>query len=161
MKIYIIDNVRCFSNSQDKKTLIAQAKTILKNLGLTENTELCITLTDDETMRSLNRTYRGIQKTTDVLSFPQEERNPASLNTAIVNQTNKEILLGDIIISLKTADKNAKRFGISIKDEITKLLVHGILHLTGYNHKKTTERKTMREKEKELLKLIQPGETDA
>ena len=81
--------------------------------------KLDITLIDDRKMRSLNKRYRGKDKTTDVLSF--------AINEAGV--------LGDIYISLPQAKRQAKLYNVSIKDELVRLAVHGTLHVLGYTHK--------------------------
>ena len=88
-------------------------------------------------MRELSNSYRGIDRTTDVLSFPQDNK-----------------FLGDLVISYPTAIKNAKRYKTKIKYEIQRLIVHGILHLNGYDHKKKKKREIMRAKERELLDAI-------
>ncbi|NIS09445.1 MAG: rRNA maturation RNase YbeY, partial [Candidatus Dadabacteria bacterium] len=84
-----------------------------------------------------NKTYRNINRATDVLSFPQDGPDFS--------------ILGDILISVDTAKRHADKYGNSLEYEIKKLLVHGILHLLGYDHKKKKETMIMREKEKELL----------
>ncbi|GAB6071711.1 rRNA maturation RNase YbeY [Venenivibrio stagnispumantis] len=101
---------------------------ILQNLNL-DNVEISISLVDDETMRNLNREWRGKDKTTDVLSFPMEDEFGIS----------KYRLLGDVIISLPYAEKQAKEIGYTIEEEIIRLLTHGILHLLGYDHETSEE----------------------
>ena len=121
-----------------KTSLKKISKSVLKRLEAAQDTELSITFIDDSKMRELNRSYRSIDRTTDVLSFPQGEGPD-------------ETLLGDVVISLDTALRNSRRYGISRDEEIRKLLVHGVLHLFGYDHKKKKERDEMREKEREIL----------
>ena len=136
MKIYIIDgnNLNSENNNKEIKKYV---KKVLKKLELHNDTEICISFIDDESMRHLNATYRNIDKTTDVLSFAQDGHN-----------------LGDVVISFETARRNAARYKTSLKNEIRRLVVHGILHLLGYNHKKKKEREIMRNKEKELIAYI-------
>src|SRR4030065_417352 len=98
---------------------------------------ICI---DDKGMRKLNSTYRGIKKTTDVLSFPQDGPDTQSL--------------GDIIISTDTAKRHARFYKISLQREIMKLMRHGILHILGYEHKKKNDASKMKKKEKEIVHLI-------
>lgn len=101
-------------------------------------------------MKSLNRQYRGIDRTTDVLSFPQED-------TFSHNDSGpgSDILLGDIVINLHKAKRQAKENGLSFNEELKRLLVHGLLHLLGYDHEKGgyAERK-MKEKSKRLLEQL-------
>lgn len=104
--------------------------------------------TDDKFIRSLNSKYRGIDKPTDVLSF--------SLQEGIVKspEVESDKLLGDIIISAETAQRQADALNHSIEKELTVLLIHGLLHLTGYDHEKDKDYKIMREKESEILKIF-------
>ena len=105
-----------------------------------------VLLVGDKKMRELNRTYRGIDRTTDVLSFSQLEGSSSQNETAD---------LGDIVISPAQAKHQAAERGESMDHEIALLLVHGLLHLIGYDHEKNRyQARKMREKEKELLHAI-------
>lgn len=115
---------------------------VLKAIDAPKDSELSVTFIHDAQMRELNRDYRNIDRTTDVLSFPQGDGPGATL-------------LGDIIISIETSLRNSRRYGITHEEEIKKLLVHGILHLFGYDHKKKKERDEMREKEREILESLE------
>ncbi len=96
--------------------------------------ELSVALTDDEGIKELNSTYRGIDSPTDVLSFPQED----------------EHILGDIVISLETAKRQAMEGGHFFHEEICILLIHGILHLIGYDHEEDEEAEEMETREREI-----------
>ena len=139
MKAHIVDYVD-FLSKQKQRELINRIKLILKYLRLSSNKDLCITFIDDKGMRKLNSTYRGIKRTTDVLSFPQDGPDTQSL--------------GDIIISTDTAKRHARFYKISLQREIMKLIIHGILHILGYDHKKKNDASKMKKKEKELVHLI-------
>ena len=89
--------------------------------------EVSVLLLGDRAMRSLNRRYRGKDRTTDVLSFPLREGSFPRV---------QRHLLGDIVISLPTAARQAKAAGGTLLDEIDRLLVHGFLHLLGYDHER-------------------------
>ena len=104
------------------------AEAILDYLNL-ENVELSIVLTDDETIRQLNKQWRNKDKPTDVLSFPIDEK-PIGY---------KYTLLGDVIISIPFAKRQAKEISFTEKEEILRLLAHGILHLLGYDHETSEE----------------------
>lgn len=104
------------------------AEEILDYLNL-ENVELSIVLTDDETIKQLNKEWRNKDKPTDVLSFPINEK-PLGY---------KYIVLGDVIISVLFAKNQAKEVGLTEKEEILRLLAHGILHLLGYDHETSEE----------------------
>ena len=85
-----------------------------------EDGELSIVLCGDGWIRRLNAEWRGMDATTDVLSFPQED----------------EVVLGDLVVSLHTAARQAEERGCGLRDEVRVLLVHGLLHLLGYDHDK-------------------------
>ncbi len=106
-----------------KKFIKETASKILKELQL-DGVELSITLTDNQTIRELNRLWRKKDRPTDVLSFPIDEKLPGY----------RYRVLGDVVISLPYAKKQAEEIGIPYKDEVVRLLIHGILHLLGYDH---------------------------
>jgi probable rRNA maturation factor len=122
---------------------------------------------DDEKMRQLNADHRGINRTTDVLSFPQasekwEVRNK-KFNKKITGifptshflPPTPHFLLGDVVINVQMAASQAKKSGKNFYDEIYHLLVHGILHLLGYDHEKSKYKSLiMRKKEQEILDAI-------
>ena len=113
------------------------------------NQEVSILLTGDKGIRRLNQEFRSIDQPTDVLSFPQNaDEDPC---------TPEEIILGDIAVSLDIAKAQAKEHGLDFKEEIILLLIHGILHLLGYDHEiSEQEEKKMRNKTRELFKLVFP-----
>lgn len=98
-------------------------------------------------MRSLNRQHRGVDRTTDVLSFPQLDGLPFP--------TGSELMLGDIVINLHKAERQAKEYGVPFYDELKRLLIHGLLHLLGYDHEqgKEAERK-MQKRARQLSEHI-------
>lgn len=102
--------------------------------------ELSVLLTDDSAIAELNRTWRGKDGPTDVLSFPGDCRpSPATR------------LLGDIALSIDTLKADAARGGLSVTDHLAHLVVHGILHLTGYDHESDLEAAAMEKIEVEIL----------
>jgi probable rRNA maturation factor len=119
---------------------------ILKILNCADK-EVSISFIDDENIRQLNKQYLGRDSATNVLSFSLREGECGDINPQI---------LGDIIISVQTAQRDAVKGKLSIEQEIDFLLIHGILHLLGYNHENTTPKETniMRQKEKELFNII-------
>ncbi len=108
----------------DARPLRRAAERLLEELGLGER-ELSVLLTDDRRMRELNRDYRGQDRPTDVLSFSQLEGEGGGLCPE---------LLGDVVISLTTARRQARERGVPLAEELRALLVHGVLHLAGYEH---------------------------
>jgi len=93
--------------------------------------EVAVRLTDDAEVHALNRDFRGKDKPTNVLSFPQVQ---ADLLDTLSNSDDGEILLGDIVLARETCAREADEKGISIADHATHLIVHGTLHLVGYDH---------------------------
>jgi probable rRNA maturation factor len=121
------------------------AKRILSGLGF-QGYELSIVIVDDREITQLNRQYFHRNRPTNVISFPMEGGDPASLHSKV---------LGDVVISAETAKRQAEEAGGKAKDEILFLLIHGVLHLAGYDHEGTAdERKKMEAKEKELFSLL-------
>lgn len=106
--------------------------------------ELSIELVGDRRMRRLNRVYRKQDRTTDVLAFPmRESENPCPT------------LLGDVVISIPTALRQAKEAGRSLEDELAALLVHGVLHLCGYDHERgKKDAARMHRRERAILRMI-------
>ena len=141
MNIAILDETGELS-AGFKRRLKKISLSILKALNTPKDAELSVTFIDDLKMRELNREYRNIDRTTDVLSFPQGGGPGVTL-------------LGDVIISIQTSERNSERYGVSHEEEIKKLLLHGILHLFGYDHKKKRERDEMRERENEILSALE------
>ncbi len=140
MEISIVDREE-FIDGPGREELAELVKRILAYLDLSARSELCVSLVSDGDMRELNRQYRQIDATTDVLCFPQK------------NEANPD-LLGDIVISYQTALRHSRRLEITVEEELRLLIVHAVLHLLGFDHKKKKERETMREKEKEVLNYL-------
>lgn len=123
--------------------------------GLDDMTEVDITIVDDEEIHILNREYRNVDRATDVLSFALdegEEDEPELIDGP------EEHLLGDIIISAETAQRQGEEFGHGLEREIVYLAVHGLLHLLGYDHMTDEDKKIMRAKEEEALREIRLSE---
>jgi len=121
---------------------------ILQYLKVDEETEISVLFTDDKFIRSLNNKYRGIDKPTDVLSFSLQE------GAIKYPEVESDKLLGDIIISVETAQRQADTLNHTIEKELAVLLIHGLLHLTGYDHEKNEDYKIMWEKESEMLEIV-------
>ena len=131
----------------EKKKVSEVACSILAAVGCTP-VELSILFVDDEEIKRLNREYRKKDKPTDVLSFPMREGEFGGINPD---------LLGDVVISLDTAWMQAEERGETLEEELNFLLIHGILHLFGFDHEGTaSEARRMQAKEKELLGLLKP-----
>jgi len=122
------------------------ARETLNALGSPDG-ELSLSLVDDTEITELNQHYLLRDRPTDVLAFPMREGSFSNINPQ---------LLGDIVISLETAQRQAAKRKHSLAEEVAVLIIHGILHLFGYNHETPDrEAKTMRKKERELCRLVQ------
>jgi len=140
-------------NNQDQHPVDAalfqsQIGQVLEKLDETA-CELSLLLTDDLEIQELNRTYRDLDKATDVLSFPQDED--------AVNETG-DTLLGDVVISVETAARQAEEHHLSFNEELILLAIHGILHLLGYDHERSPkDARIMQDKTQEVFEILFPG----
>jgi len=120
----------------DRRVMARRAAKMLRHLGRDE-VELSVALVDDGFIRELNRSYRGLDRPTDVLAFAMGEGQ--SLPAA----ADEPELLGDVVISVPTARRQARQRGRALLDELTTLLAHGLLHLLGYQHADRRQQRTM------------------
>ncbi len=107
--------------------------------------ELSVLLADDPTIQAMNKTYRGTDEPTDVLSFSQIEGEPFAQPEGAVPH------LGDVLISIDTARRQAVEYAVSLQAEVAHLLVHGVLHLLGYDHEDAADAEVMRRHEDAIL----------
>ncbi len=114
---------------------------------------ITITLTTPEEIQKLNQTYRGIDKATDVLSFPMFEREELTQKIK-EHKWNNEDILGDIIISIEQVKAQAIEYGHSFERELSYMVVHGFYHLMGYDHMTEEEKSEMRKKEDQILTTL-------
>lgn len=125
--------------------------------GLDEDAYAQIRVTDDESIRQINREYRGIDRATDVLSFPSTGCHPDKTLGHCPEKLRRErdetgaCFLGDIILSLPRAQEQAEEYGHSLKREMTYLVVHALFHLMGYDHMQEEDKRRMRAMEERAL----------
>jgi len=115
------------------------------------NYEISVMLCDDKTITDLNNGYRGINKPTDVLSFSQNERSKDGDNFNGKNN-GTPVLLGDIVISIDTVRRNSEEYNVDYEEEIRRLIIHGLLHLTGMEHSDNEDYNEMMKLQERLLK---------
>lgn len=133
----------------DQARLDRQARAILSDVGA-ESAELGILLVGDQRMRGLNRRYRGKDRTTDVLAFAMWDSSAPHSPSPLV-----PVMLGDVVIAVPTAVRQAKQGHRSLDEELTVLLVHGILHLCGYDHERNEkEARRMHRRERMILRSL-------
>ena len=130
-----------------KKNLKDIVISIFKILKI-DNIETAIIVTDNEYIKNINNEYRKKNYPTDVISFAQRDVPFPSVQNNIEN-------LGDIFISIEKAEEQSREYDVTLIDEMKRLLVHGILHLIGYDHEKSGEdEEIMHKKEDEILKNL-------
>lgn len=151
-----------FTNSQEtypityglKRLIRKSVVSALEYEGFQNDCQVSVTLTDNEGIRALNREYRGIDRETDVLSFPLLEFEGGEEPPA----DEPEVMLGDIVLSLEKTEAQAEEFGHSFEREAAFLCVHSMLHLLGYDHVDSeAEDMEMRRRQREILECMGLG----
>ncbi len=138
---------------------IASKVIINKELGVNlrfELIEISLNIVTEDEIKEINREYRGIDKSTDVLSFPQYENIQMIMSKikdlkALEQNNQMPLILGDIVICFDVAKRQSIEYGNTIKRELVYLFVHSMLHLLGYDHIKEDDRKIMRRHEEEIM----------
>ncbi len=144
-----------YQDIEEKKEYDEIIKKVISKCFKEENLEdsklsITITLTTPEQIKQINKTYRNIDKATDVLSFPMFEKDELEKKIA-QNDFIHEDILGDIIISIEKVEEQAKEYEHSFEREFSYMLVHGFYHLMGYDHIQEEDKKLMRQKEENVL----------
>lgn len=116
------------------------------------NLYINIILTNPEQIREINKKYRNIDKETDVLSFPMFEKE--EIQDMLRNGNEIEEPLGDIMISIPRVSQQAKEYDHSFDRELSYMVIHGFYHLMGYDHIEEEDKKIMRNKEEEILEIL-------
>ena len=130
----------------NRKAIANRAKVILNDLGSADR-ELSILIVDDEAIAEMNVAYLGHEGPTNVISFPMQEGDCSGVNPQ---------LLGDVVISIDTAEREGVEGGMTVEERVDELLIHGILHLHGYDHiHDEEEAAAMEARSRELMELIQ------
>lgn len=140
----IIQVKRSVSLPVDKSILLQAAQSTLDSTNTAEKSDLSIVVGNDALLQRLNLKYRRMDSTTDVLSFPSGEVDPDT----------QAHYLGDIVISLPRAQEQASAEGHPLVDELQLLVVHGTLHLLGYDHLETADKKKMQAAQDNILKQL-------
>lgn len=144
MELYIDNRQDQYKITPEIKALIEMV--ILESLkveGMDQGYEVSLSFVTDEEIKELNKSYRGVDHSTDVLSFPIDDEFGLGLP-----------LLGDIIISLDTAYRQAEEYKHNIKREVAYLVCHSMFHLFGYDHLEEKDKEKMRAKEKKVMENL-------
>lgn len=154
-EIYIED-VRENQDLSKELTQLLQ-KTISTTLDYEKIDKPCfvsITIVDEDEIRELNCEHRGIDRVTDVLSFPVVNLIDGSDVTGAGDWYEGRLILGDVVLCAKRAQEQSEEFGHSIERELSYLTCHSVLHLIGYDHENEDEREAMRKKEEAVMELL-------
>ena len=136
------------------KKIASAVYTVLKQ---TDNIKAELVFSEDEDMRTLNRDTRGVDNVTDVLSYPMLDGHKGEIlkiENHLTELDGKYIFIGSIVLCENKIKEQAKEFGHSEVRERTYLIVHGLMHLFGYDHMKEKDKIEMREKDKQALALL-------
>ena len=141
-----------FQSLVDPSQLVAAATAALREATLSKPSALSLVITDDAAIQELNRTYRGIDAPTDVLSFEMGE-DP-------YRPEQEPLYLGDVIISYPRCAQQAREYGHSVHQELSLLAIHGVLHLLGYDHATDQEKQEMWRLQKRALDRVMGQEIE-
>lgn len=153
-----------FRRKMPARLLRGWAERVLLLLGQPASLGLDVAVTDDARVRELNRLYRGLDEETDVLAFPFQPEavqaeyygdTPPDLDMGAFVVPEGEQLLGELVIAYPYAARQAEEAGHPVQDEVRLLLVHGILHLSGYDHTEPEDERVMWAKTHEILEALE------
>lgn len=135
-----------FAEAVDPEALTQVAEQVMRGEGVAPPAELSIWITDEDELHTLNRTYRNVDRSTDVLSFGADDDD-----TRFVLAPDQTRYLGDLAVSFPHVVRQAEEYGHSQQRELSYLVTHGILHLLGYDHEQPDDARRMRAREEALL----------
>ena len=151
MTLYFDEDVR--PDDQTAATLEAAAVAALEGEGIDpESASISVSFVDRKEIRRLNKEYRGVDKVTDVLSFPLYESGCIPAPEDLTED--EELALGDVVICEEVCEAQAKEYGHSIEREIIYLFTHSVFHLLGYDHETEEDKADMRAREEEVMSLL-------
>ena len=155
--ITIYRDKRNLGHPEAAKLIRRAAKTALKAEGVLEDSVINIMLTDDAGIHEINLAQRGVDRPTDVLSFPMNELTEGAFDPSLCeyDYETEKLLLGDMVLSLERCAAQAEEYGHSFDREVSYLTVHSVLHLLGYDHLDEGKRKRrMRAREDYIMEKI-------
>jgi probable rRNA maturation factor len=149
MSIEVLDES---GTAADVTTLARLARFVMDEMRVHPLAELCVKLVDEATIAELNEKWMEKTGPTDVLAFPMDELRPG-----LVNEEPEEGVLGDLVLCVAVAERQAAEAGHPTQDEVELLEVHGILHLLGYDHAEPSEHREMFDLQARLLDAWRAG----
>lgn len=160
MNILIDDRQNKIDSTHLREIVEEVIKTVLEVEGVVDNVEVSVSFVDNEEIHKLNKYYRGVDRETDVLSFPlvEFEEIYQELEISDSSETIEQVEpIGDIVISLEKALEQSIEYGHSFEREVAYLTAHSMFHLLGYDHETEEEKKVMREKEEIVMNKLNIG----
>ena len=136
-----------FSESEIRMIVKKTIFEVLKEMDFKKKYYLSVLLTDDNGIKKINKQYRKINKSTNVLSFPQNDER-------FITKKTSKVILGDIVISLEKIIKESKLQNKNLSNHLTHMVIHSLLHLLGFNHEKLKDFKIMKKKEINILSKL-------
>ncbi len=141
------------ANSVDENSVKKIIEQVLQGEGIKDETELSIAFVGQGRIREVNKRYRGKNRATDVLSFPESK---VLMEKFKIGPTEKIPGLGEMIICLREVKKNANKIELAFEKELAKVVIHGVLHLLGYDHEKSEQEEIeMQKKENYYLSQVE------
>ncbi len=161
MSLYIETEGEAALPFDAEKTAALVTEAALEYIGCPYEAEIDLLLTHDPQIREMNREYRGIDRATDVLSFPLLDLEQPGDFSGLDEETGDafhpetgELMLGDIVISVDRVLAQAEEYGHSVKREYAFLIAHSMLHLFGFDHMEEKEREVMEQKQRDIMAKI-------
>lgn len=157
-KIYVRRDKKGLGDSETYKVIVCAAKAALDCEMIDAPSEINVLLTDNAGIKEINREFRNIEKSTDVLSFPMSEQKPSCFDPEVTdrNPQSGRVILGDIALSLEQARAQAEEYGHSFEREVSYLTVHSVLHLLGYDHlDESAQKRLMRDRENSIMDKLE------
>lgn len=152
MKTYVFFGGKIKADAQTKNLIRKAIRTTLRSEKFPDDAEVSVTLTDNEEIHVLNREFRGVDRPTDVLSFPMAEDDE---NIGDFDMDKNAVLLGDIVISVEKIEEQANEYMHSFERELAYLVIHSTLHLLGYDHVTGEEdEKEMTQKQDKIIESM-------
>lgn len=133
------------ASSVDERALVAMLERVLTEDGLDDGASLAVVLSEDSLLHELNLRHRDVDAPTDVLSFPADE------GEAFPVPEGEPRYLGDIVVSVESVARQAAEAGLTTAEELAHVILHGLLHLLGYDHEESAEEAVMKAREEAVL----------
>lgn len=154
MSVYIENQAKTKFNFHYKVVIEKAVKTVMEDKNIPEELDVNVLIVSPEDIRSINNETRDIDKVTDILSFPYFEYDVPGVFDEENNEWNEGDILGDIVVCGDKVKSQAEEYGHSEKRELAFLIVHSMLHITGYDHMEETDAAVMEAEQKRIMDIL-------